>query len=114
MTNESRPAGAASEIPAKKSDTSLDHPAIAAVNAAMQIWPYLWEQGIRESAKHMAKFSAGDVQRRHALPSIGNATGGIFMRLGREQIIRRVGYRPSTAKSRSCGVAAVWSAGDAL
>ena len=83
------------------------HPAITAADAGVGIFMFLWEQAIRQCAREGQPFSADTVQERFSLPPLGNR-GGIFMRLHREGVIRRIGYRPSSRPSRQGSVIAAW------
>jgi hypothetical protein len=91
---------------------SDNHGALIADAAHAYLDVFFWEQAIRELAKTGREFCADDAQGTYSLPDLGNATGGIFMRLHRAGVIRRVGYRPSSRPSRAGGVVAIWAAGD--
>jgi hypothetical protein len=85
-----------------------DHPALLADAAHAYLDVFFWEQAIRRAAAEGWHFSADELQVRYQLPDVSQACGGIFMRLHRAGVIRRVGYRPSSRRSRAGGIVAIW------
>lgn len=80
---------------------------------AAQAWKvHTLEHAILTAAAEGAPFGADDVQARYDVPDLGNATGGVYRRLHHAGVIRRLGWRPSTKRSRCAGVIAIWTAGE--
>ncbi len=90
-----------------------DHGAIVAADATMFLNRYWWEQAIRKEAADGSEIAADTLQEKYGLPDVGNGTGGIFMALHREGVIRKIGYRASARTSRGGSVITVWVGGAA-
>lgn len=109
---ESRRPGVASGsqkvIAATDSDrTSTDrHPALDALDGTPWWNAMLWRQTI-ERLRPGRVFTVDELQADDDLPDIAGI-GGLMMRLHREAVVERVGYRTSSRPSRAAGVVAVW------
>lgn len=122
ITNEGRPdrrkveaaktSSGSSNVVADSTAPGDNHGALRADESHAYIDVYFWEQAIRRKCAQRLKFSADELQAEFALPDIGAATGGIFMRLHRAGVIKRTGYKPSNRPSRAGGIVAVWAAGE--
>lgn len=89
-----------------------EHGAIVAADAAQGWKRYVAESAVRSAAASGESFAADDVEAACGLSFDGNWVGGVFMRLHREGVIRRAGWRPSTKPSRAGSVVAVWVGGE--
>jgi hypothetical protein len=111
VNDRSRPK-AAPETPTKKSNTEFSrHPAEIAADATSLLHAHLWDRAIRAEIATGREVSADALLVQHGLPS-GPFVGGVFMRLHREGVLRRVGYKPSRKPSSRGSVIAVWAAGE--
>ena len=90
-----------------------EHGALIAADAAQGWKRYAVETAIRQAAaRGLTTFAADDIEKATGITCDGNWVGGIFMRLHREGVIKKAGYRPSTKASRGGSIVTLWTAGD--
>lgn len=94
------------------SDCTDKHGAEIAADARPMLALYIAEQRIIARVSAGLETSADDLE--DSPDALGAGLGGVFMRLHRAGVIRRVGWKASSRKSRAGGVIAVWVAGPAL